>query len=232
VPWLNDNEMRRKRRLPGPLGVIGQALQVWWDELFRLMLVNGLFLVCWLTIILGPPATFALYHVSHRSIEGYQPTLRDFQLGTKLFFGKSWLWALANLVVLSVLGSNILFYGAVNESWSLYVRLFVVFLILLWVTVQYYALSFMMIQETKSLRMAWKNSLLTILASPGNMLAIWAFGVLILVASVPAALPIMMGIIPFLAILATQAVVDRLQALSAMSGTGEQHSDLESSEHD
>jgi hypothetical protein len=68
-----------------------------------------------------------------------------------------------------------------------------------------------MIQEKKSLWHAWRNAAITTLASPGHMLTVWLGLVLIIVPSTITMIPIILGGPGLVAVIACQAVRDRLQ---------------------
>ena len=57
-------------QLPAPLQVILQSLRDWWDEWFNMLVVGLAWLLCLLTVLLGPPATLGLYHVTHALAHG------------------------------------------------------------------------------------------------------------------------------------------------------------------
>jgi hypothetical protein len=79
-----------------------------------------------------------------------------------------------------------------------------------WAYIQLLTPGYLLAQEDKSLGLAWKNSLLTLLASPGFCMVSCGLSLLILVASLATLLPLMIGTGPLLALISVLAVRDRL----------------------
>jgi len=63
-------------QIPVSLRVVMQAFSDWWDDWVNMVVINLVWALCWLTIVLGPPATFGLYHVTNRLVEGQAVELR------------------------------------------------------------------------------------------------------------------------------------------------------------
>jgi uncharacterized membrane protein YesL len=208
-----------------PFKLTWQAVRLWLEELATNVVINLFWVLSWLTIVLGPPATFSLFQVTRTVVEGYFPTRKDFLDGIKRYFAISWLWMLVNLVVLALFAINLSFYGNFQARWSTYVQGMFVGLLLLWLGIQFFSLPYLIIQEDKSLRVAWKNSLLTLLASPIFGLIVGVFAFLIILLSIFIVVPIFLGAGSLLAILANLAVQNRLEKFNlaaSLSGQDDQ----------
>ena len=199
------------KRLPVPLQVVAQALSDWWDEWFNMALISLAWLLCWVTIVLGPPATFGIYYVTNQLTHGRSLGLRGLLEGGRRYFLKSWLWMLLNLLVLAVVVSNIWFYGQFDADWAVIVRMFLSFLGLVWLIVQFYALPYLMEQEEKSLRLALRNGLFTFLASPGYTAVVAGLAALVVALSVVLVAPLFLGAPCLIAVLGNRAVRERLE---------------------
>jgi uncharacterized membrane protein YesL len=199
------------KRLPVPLQVIGQALRDWWDDWVNMALISLAWLLCWATVVLGPPATFGLYYVTNRLAHGRSLGLRGFIEGGKQYFAKSWLWMLLNLVVAVVLVVNIWFYGQLDADWAAIVQIFPLFLGLAWLVVQFYALPYLMEQKEKSLKLALRNGLLTFLAAPGYTAVVAGVAALLAILSVWLVAPLFLGSPCLIAALGNRAVRERLE---------------------
>ena len=199
------------KRLPVPLRVIAWALSDWWDDWINMTLIGLLWLLCWATIVLGPPATFGLYYVTNQLAHGRSLGLRGLVEGGKRYFVKSWLWMLLNLVAAAVSVVNTWFYGQFDADWAVIVRAFPLFLGLTWLVVQFYALPYLMEQKEESLKLALRNGLFTLLAAPGYTAVVAGLAALIAVLSVWLVAPAFLGAPCLIAALGTRAVRERLE---------------------
>lgn len=203
------------KRLPVPLRVIAWALSDWWDDWINMALINLVWLLCWVTIVLGPPATFGLYYVTNQLVHGRSLGLRGLVEGGKRYFAKSWLWMLLNLVVAVVSAVNIWFYGQLDADWAAIVQVFPLFLGLAWLVVQFYALPYLMEQKEESLKLALRNGLFTLLAAPGYTVVVAGLVALIAVLSVWLVAPLLIGGPCLIATLGNRAVRERLETYRA-----------------
>ncbi len=204
-----------KRRLPVPLQVIAGALSDWWDDWVNMALISLVWLLCWVTIVLGPPATFGLYYVTNHLAHGRSLGLRGLLEGGRRYFLESWLWMLLNLVVAVVLAVNVWFYGQLDADWARIVQAFPLFLSLAWLVVQFYALPYLMEQKEESLKLALRNGLFTFLAAPGYTAVVAGLAALIAVLSVWLVAPVFLGGPCLIATLGNRAVRERLETYRA-----------------
>jgi uncharacterized membrane protein YesL len=199
------------KKWPVPLQVIGQALRDWWDDWVNMVVIGLIWLLSWVTIVFGPPATFGVYYVTNRLAHGRSLGLRGLLEGGRRYFLKSWQWMLLNLMVAAVLAVNIWFYGQLDAGWAGTVRAFPLFLSLAWLVVQFYALPYLMEQEEKSLRLALRNGLFTFLAAPFYTAVVAGLAALIAVLSVWLVVPALLGSLCLIAALGNRAVRERLE---------------------
>jgi len=203
------------KRLPVPLQVIVWALSDWWDDWVNMALISVVWLLCWVTIVIGPPATFGLYYVTSRLAHGRSLGLRGLLEGGRRYFLKSWLWMLLNLLVAVVLVVNVWFYGQLDADWAAIVQVFPLFLGLIWLVVQFYALPYLMEQKEESLKLALRNGLFTFLAAPGYTAVVAGLAALIAVLSVWLVAPIFLGGPCLIATMGNRAVRERLETYRA-----------------
>jgi uncharacterized membrane protein YesL len=187
-----------------------QAIKVWWDEWFKMVGLSLIWLFSWATIIFGPPVTFAFYYFAQRLVDESYPETREIVEAGKSFFAKSWQWMLANILVFLLLVANYMFYSQFAKGWDNILRSVLLAIGLLWLGVQFYALPYLILQEHKSLRTAWRNGIFTVLATPGYTLILWIFAVLITVLSVGTVIPLFLGVPGIIVVLGSQAVTERL----------------------
>jgi hypothetical protein len=125
--------------------VLWQAIKDFWDELFRLMLMNivtTLPIIVALGILSGlaslwgagyvtlaqvltvtllvpvavfPPAVAGLWSVANRAADQLAIHWSDYYEGFRRYFWKAWVFALINIVVAAVVGVNIWFYAPGNS---------------------------------------------------------------------------------------------------------------------
>ncbi|MCS7281960.1 MAG: hypothetical protein RMK65_00085 [Anaerolineae bacterium] len=203
--------MHSAPKAPSSLQVLARALDDWWSDWVQMTVVSILWTLSWLTVVLGPPATFGLFYVAHRMAYGESPGLGGMLEGARRYLLPSYLWALLNLVAAFTVYANLWFYGRLEASWAPLLQAFFWILGGLWLAVQFYALAYLMEQERKSLPLALRNGLFTILAAPGYSLVV--MGAALSVAAVALALvaPLVLGGPGLLALIAGHAVRDRIE---------------------
>ena len=198
-------------QIPVSLRVVGQAFSDWWDDWVNMVVINLVWALCWLTIVLGPPATFGLYHVTNRLVEGQAVELRGMLEGIRRYFLQSWSWMLLNLVAAAVIWLNVGFYLRFESVWAGLLRWTMVFIALLWGIVQFYSLPYLMEQEQKRLGLALRNGLFTALAAPGYTLVVGGIAASIVVISLVTIFPLLFGGPCLVAALGNRAVRERLE---------------------
>jgi uncharacterized membrane protein YesL len=164
----------------------------------------------WVTIIFGPPVTFAYYFYAQKMVDETYPETSEIVEAGKRYFTQSWQWMLANILVILLLFANFVFYDQLTARWADLVKTIFVALGFLWLGVQFYALPYYMLQEEKSLRTAWRNGLYTFFAAPVYTLTLWVFAALIAALSAGTVIPILLGMPGIIVVLGSKAVFERL----------------------
>jgi hypothetical protein len=198
-------------RRPAHIEVIVDACRNWWDAWVELVLINLIWVFSWFTVILGPPATFGMYHVTNRLAHGEALGVPGLVEGARRYFLQSWRWFVLNLVVLGLAGTNIWFYGRFAGIGARFLQFLFAFLGLSWLLVQFYALPYLIEQNEKRLRLAFRNALFTALGGPGftTMVAGTAFFVAVL--SLGMVVPLLLGGPCLVASLGSHAVLERIE---------------------
>lgn len=194
-----------------PFKVIAHALRDWWDDWFNQIAASVILLLCWFSIVLGPPATFGLNYIANQLAHGSSEGVRGMLEGGRRYFFKSWLWALVFVAVLIILGVNFLFYGQIAATWGSMLQGLFLGLSVVWMIVQFYALPYLLEQEQQQIRLALRNGLLTMLAAPGYTTVVVGVSVLLAVISVLFVFPLLVGVPGLIAILANRAVLERME---------------------
>lgn len=198
-----------KISISDPFHLVWKAILVWWEGWLGLLLFGLVWVLCWVTLVLGPPATFGIFYAARWWIVEREIRWEYYYRMAKKHFLASWFWFLANLLVLYLVFANYIFYGNLGGGLGRVLQLIAVAAGFLWVAVQFYALPYYVLLEKKNLLVAWKNGLFTILASPLFSLVSWiVLGVLMVLHLT--IMPILFGGPSLIVLLASMAVEDRI----------------------
>jgi uncharacterized membrane protein YesL len=186
------------------------ALKIWWEVWLGLWLFGLVWVLCWITIVLGPPATFGFYHAIRWLLVEKETRWNEFYDPSKKYFLTSWLWFLVNLLVLYTVFANYVFYSNSSGSFGPVLQILALLIGFVWVAAQFYALPYFVLMEKKSLPLAWKNALFTILASPLFSLTVWMVLASLIFLHI-FIMPVFLAGPGLVALLASLSVEDRIQ---------------------
>jgi len=191
--------------------MLGKTFSLWWGDWVNQVMVSLVSVICSVTIVLAPAALLGIFQEADDLVKGTRTGIAGWWKGFKSNFARSLLWGFVTLIVFALLGANIWFYYQLDTTWSpLLVGLFSI-LTLAWYQVQFYSLGYLFNQNEKNLRLAWKNSILTVLGAPFFNLVIGLFVLLMSIFSFGLILPLMIGTPALLSLLSLLAVRDRLE---------------------
>jgi uncharacterized membrane protein YesL len=196
--------------LPSPVQVIAFALNDWWDDWVNMLIINLALWLCWLTVVLGPPATFGIVYVTNQLAHGSSLGPGGLLTGMRLYFFRSWAWMLINLFVALIISVNIYFYRQQETGWATLLGSLFIVLALFWMMLQFYALPYLMEQSDKSVWIAFRNALFTILAAPGYTLIVAGFAGLLVALSIGVIAPLFLGAPCLVACLGNRAIIERI----------------------
>ncbi|HEX7005348.1 MAG TPA: hypothetical protein VF168_14280 [Trueperaceae bacterium] len=188
-----------------------RGLGDWWRDWVNMAVLNLAWMLCWLTVVLGPPATFAAYRVANDF--AHERTLYPRELPSMLrrYFLKSWLWFLLQLLVAAGVLVNLQFYGGLGSGLGSVLQGATLAAAVAWLLLQLYALPYLMEQDRPSLRQALRNSLLTTLASPLYTLILGVVIAILLALCVRLPFLLLFGIPMLIAVTCSHAVLERLE---------------------
>lgn len=128
--------------------------------------MNLLWLLCSLPIITAPPATAALYVMTHEI--GYRREVgwREYLRACRDYFFAGWRWALLNLIAGGIIFANLVFYSSLEISAGLLLIGLWVGLTFIWIVVQMYCFPVLLEQEKPSVRQALRNAAVLSLRHP------------------------------------------------------------------
>ncbi|KAA3656274.1 MAG: hypothetical protein DWQ04_31585 [Chloroflexi bacterium] len=189
------------------------ALRNWWGDWWNQVMMNIVWFLSILTVILAPPAIFAMYQQNKQVAEGSTSSAREMFKSYRSLFVISWLWMLTNLAVYFVLYTAFGFYGSSSTAWGFWGVIVVVIITLMWLMLQLYTVPVLMWQDEMSLKLAWKNAAVLLLQAPLFSIIFLLFTVIIWIISAISGALMVFGGISLTSVLGCQVVYGRLQAL-------------------
>ena len=198
------------------LSVVADAAVDWWQHWLPLTLLNLLWVAAWLSVVLGPPVTLAVHAYLGRLLDHDQMTPAEFARTVRDVFWQGWAWAVAALAPVFALAVALVFYARFPGPWARAAELSATLVVLCWLLVQSFALPFLVTQQRRSLRLAYRNAALTLLASPLHA-AVFALVVVILAVLSLRFMALTFLVSPvLLAMIATHAVRERLSSFGLL----------------
>ncbi|MEW6179954.1 MAG: hypothetical protein AB1522_08500 [Chloroflexota bacterium] len=194
------------------LAVIRQAAGEWWDNWFALATLGLVWLLASLTVVLTPPALFGLAYALRSILQGEAPSVGDWWRGTRQYFGQAWLLAFINLVLAVLFWTNIWFYGQIGTPLADGLRWVFLPLSLIWLVIQFYAVSFLLEQERKHLGLALRNGFYLMLAAPLYTLMVGGVALGLLILTLLLIAPLLLGVPALILLLSSYAVTERITA--------------------
>jgi uncharacterized membrane protein YesL len=191
--------------------VLLRALGDWWRDWVNMAVLNLAWMLCWLTIILGPPATFVAYRVANDFVHGRTLYPRELPGMLRRYFLRAWLWFLLQLAVAGGVLLNLRFYGGLSGGLGIVLAGATLVVAGLWLLLQLYALPYLMEQGRPGLGLALRNSLLTVLASPIHALLLALASAVLLALCVRLPFLLLFGVPMLVAVTGTHMLLDRLE---------------------
>jgi hypothetical protein len=197
-----------------PFPILAFALRRAWDEWISVILISAGWLAAQVLIIPGPPATAVLFDMARRTAEGEYWSATEVWASFKALFGRAWLWALPNGIIIGLALYNLsTFWRVPGAAWG---GLRVVWLVglLVWLGLNLFYWPFNLAAEDQSLRNTYANCARFWLLHPGAAFVLFLVCLVIGVAALPFALPIVMGVYFWIALVAETAVRRSLQSIT------------------
>jgi uncharacterized membrane protein YesL len=185
-----------------------------WGEMFMLVLMNMFTLLCQVAIIPGPPAMAALYAMCNRVANDYAVSWEKYFDAFKLYFKKSWIYALFSFLLTVLIVVNFFWYGQQfgDQPWVPWVQGAWLAALFFWSVVNFYAYPFFMEQDDKRWRVALRNAALVAGANPlFTLVIIVVTAVLLVISILITPVFVLLGLAIF-ALFGSEAVVNRVNA--------------------
>ena len=162
--------------------IIRDTAVYYWEELFYLTLFNVIIAVAIIPglvfldpqlevpLVLSVPTSiilwsavpftlFGLFHTVYEIADGKAIKFSTFFRKGKENFKHAYIWWAINVVVVTLLLTNIAFYNRLQVNWGIYLTLFFIGLFLTWLLVQIFALTLYPRLETPGFRLATRNAM-------------------------------------------------------------------------
>ena len=191
--------------------VIKRAIALWWREVILLSFFNVVWFVLQLPIITGPPATAAMYVITRRVLEGELVHPLDGWSALRYVFWPAWKWAGVSLILVTVLLVNFWGYWQTpGEGWAI-VRLLWIAIAFGWFALNLFYWPFWLAQSDQRMVNTYRNSLVLLLTMPAPVLALALTSVVLVASSILLSLPLVLGLMVWLALIGTLAVDEALR---------------------
>ena len=189
---------------------LGQSFRLWWEDWSNGIVVSLATILATLTGLLAGPAILGMSVVAEDLADGVRTGIAGWWGGFKRYFWVGLFWGVVNIIVYGLAGIALWFYTQWDTPWSPLLAIFLIVMAVIWTYVQLLTPGYLIVQEDKKLGLAWKNSLLTLLASPGFCLVSCGISLVILILSLATILPLVGGAGPLLTLVSVLTVRDRL----------------------
>lgn len=190
--------------------ILGESFRLWWDDWSNGVLVSIATLLLSLTGLLAGPAILGMSVVADDLADGIRTGIAGWWGGVKRYFWVGLLWGFVNVLAFALAGIGLWFYVQWDTPWSPLLVVILLIITLLWAQVQLLTPGYLITQEDNKLGLAWRNSLLTLLASPGFCVVSCGISLIILILSLATVLPLVVGTGPLVALISVLAVRDRI----------------------
>lgn len=194
--------------------VIGDGIKLWASDWANQALVGLVAILCSLTVVLLPAATFGVFHQARDLARGNRSGLMGFWAGFKGYFKQNLTWGIVNLLVYAFLVFVIAFYFLSTANFSSGVPLGIAgaFLVVLvfWSVWQFLSLSCFFLQDKASMKLAWKNGWAIFLRLRSYSLTLGIIIFLFSLISVFGFIPLVFGAEGLIAITGVRAVQETI----------------------
>jgi hypothetical protein len=114
------------------------------------------------------PALLGLVYATNRLAHDQPVTWRTVLDGSRRYFWVAWRWGITVCAVYALLIFSAWFYARTMTGWTPIVQGILVALTILWTILQLHALPLLMEQETPTVRLALRNSLVLVITATGR----------------------------------------------------------------
>ena len=188
-----------------PGSIVIAATRRAWDEYMSVLLLSAAWLLAQVLVIPGPPATAALFAMARAGYDGVFWSAADAWAAFRVNFWPAWRWGLPNLLVIGIGLYNVSVFWNVPGVWAGLRWLWVVVL-LVWLGLNLFYWPFYLAAADRSWRNTYANCARFWLLHPLTGVVLLAVAVVVGVAAVSTLLPVILGAVFWLALVAETAV--------------------------
>ncbi len=134
--------------------------------LIPLIILNVIWFLISLPIVTAIPATGGLIYATNKLANGHSANWRTLLEGFRLYFWRSWIIGIANVLLVAIFSTNFIFYSFADSEWVVWARGMIIVLALFWLAVQIYMFPLLIEQEHPRTQLALRNSLVIIIKRP------------------------------------------------------------------
>lgn len=199
-----------------PFAAFAFALRRTWDEWISTVMISAIWLLAQVLIIPGPPMTAALFAMARHTYDADYWNAGNVWYAFKEMFVPAWKWALPNIAVIGLSLYNIsTFWNLPGLIW--YVLRVVWFLgLMAWLGLNMFYWPFWLEAVDRTMRNTYANSIRFWLLHPATALVLFLICLAVGLICLPFALPIVLGVVFWMAMVAETAVRRSLEQQSAL----------------
>ena len=187
-----------------PTSIVAAATRRVWDEYMSVLLLSAGWLLAQVLIIPGPPATAALFAMARATHDGVFWSTADALAAFRALFWPAWRWGLPNLLVIGIGLYNISVFWNVPGVWAGLRWLWLAGL-LVWLGLNLFYWPFYLAATDRSWRNTYANCGRFWLLHPLTAVVLLAVALVVGVAAVSTLLPVVLGAVFWLALVAETA---------------------------
>ncbi len=200
-----------------PVVILASATRRCWEEYVSVIILSALWFLAQVLIIPGPPMTAALCAMARSTTTNEYWGAADVWGTFKALFWPAWRWALPNAVIVGIAVYNLSAFWAVpGASWAILKAIWLtVLLVVIGINLFYWP--FYLAAEDTSMRAVYANCGRFWLLHPGTAVVLLLVAVIVAITSVSWLLPVILGVVFWVA-LGAQTAVQR--SLGKMASAG------------
>ena len=188
--------------------LVRSSFKDFYDDMFLFVVINLLCVLLAMPLVTLAPALAGVYYVANQLAHGrYTLTWRDFFVGFRQYFAKSWQVLLADLALLLALVANIEFYSGMANEILRSISIVWLYLTAYWLVLQIYLFPVLMEQNDKRLLLVFRNAIVLTVKHPVFTIILFVIILLLLLISVALAVPMVLLSISLVAFLGNRAVL-------------------------
>jgi uncharacterized membrane protein YesL len=198
---------------------MGKAFRVFWaaikdtyDEMFLLAQLNFVTVLLVLPVVTAPPALAALWAVGNRVSKGEATGWRDYFAAFRQYFGRSWIVAGLNILVLLIIGSNLWFYSPGNNPLnispqiSMWLQALWMAVLTFWLLLAQYLFPLILEQTDQRIQVTLRNAFVLMMGQPWFSIVQLILTVLVVALSILLPILLLLVALGFLAVLGSESV--------------------------